>query len=52
VNAHLQLAAYEMAHGSRSAAERHLAAARRLEPHNPDAVALARLLRKQKNRRP
>jgi hypothetical protein len=52
VNAHLQLAAYEMVHGSPSAAERHLAAVRRLDPHNADAVALARLLRKQKNRRP
>jgi hypothetical protein len=51
VNAHLQLAAYELVHGSRSAAERHLAAIRRLDPHNADAVALARLLRIQKNRR-
>jgi hypothetical protein len=52
VNAHLQLAAYELVHGSRPAAERHLAAVRRLDPHNADAVALARLLRKQKSKRP
>jgi hypothetical protein len=52
VNAHLQLAAYELVHGSRPGAERHLAAVWRLDPHNADAVSLMRLLRKQKNRRP
>jgi hypothetical protein len=52
VNAHLQLAAYEMVHGDRPAAGHHLAAVRRLDPHNADAVALTRLLRKEKGRRP
>lgn len=45
VNAHLQLAAYELVRGSRYLAQWHLDAVRRADPGNADAARVQRLLR-------
>lgn len=42
--AHLQLAAYELLRGSPASVRKHLAAARRLHPDNPEADRVERLL--------
>jgi hypothetical protein len=47
VQAHLQLAAYELLSGSPGAVKAHLAAVRRVEPNNPEAKRVARILRQR-----
>lgn len=48
VNAHLQMAAYELLNGKRSDVERHLGNIRRLAPQHPDLAQLEALLKKRK----
>ncbi len=48
INAHLQMAAYELLNGKRSDVERHLGNIRRLAPQHPDLVQLEALLKKRK----
>lgn len=47
VDAHLQLAAYELLHGSAEQVKQHLAAARRMVPDSPEVADVERLLRQR-----
>jgi len=48
LDAHLQLAAFELVNGSRRSVQGHLTAVRRIDPDNPDAARVERLLRGRK----